>query len=154
MKLRQQHHLLFLTYLLATASASHLRRRAKNSTTNVDLDIPPVNVTNSTLSSLETAMDEVKSELTALVSSDDSQLNDADFESKMEKEEELLNEEYALGSEIDELGGEGGVADDLLEEGGWDDMVGELGGEELKDELVEIEEEIEGTWLLLFCPTW
>jgi DNA repair exonuclease SbcCD ATPase subunit len=152
MKLRQQHHFLFLTYLLTTTSASHLRRRAKNSTQNadLDLDLPPVNVTNSTLSSLETAVDEVKSELAALESSDDSQLNDDEFESKMEQEEELLNEEFALDEEIDELEDEGEAADDLVEEGGWDDdLVGELGGEELEDELEEIEEEIEGMCLLI-----
>lgn len=58
----------------------------------------------------------------------------------MEEEEELLNEELEVESEIVKEGGGEDISAVQVE----DDFVGGVGEEELEEELVEIEEEIEG----------
>jgi hypothetical protein len=97
-------------------------------------------------------MSEIQSELATLEYSDDANLTDEEFESKMSKEEELLEEEIELGEEMDTVEGVAGYDDDDDDKTTgviWDDLLGEMGADNLEEELVEVEQDIEGAFHLL-----
>ena len=149
--------------MTAAAAHSYLRAAQENLT-----------LANATLSELEADLSEIETEISALQNTDDAALDDAVFEAKMEREEDLIEEEITVAADIEELEGENGVVEDMdeilegdikailedddtavgsaslgrgeddYEEEFSDDIMGGLDGDGLEEELLEVKNEIKG----------
>eukprot|EP00956_Cyclotella_meneghiniana_P001244 scaffold1359_cov76-Cyclotella_meneghiniana.AAC.8 len=147
--------------MTAAAAHSYLRAAQENLT-----------LANATLSELEADLSEIETEISALQNTDDAALDDAVFEAKMEREEDLIEEEITVAADIEELEGENGVVEDMdeildgdikailedddtavgsaslgrgeddYEEEFSDDLMGGLDGDGLEEELLEVKNEI------------
>lgn len=160
---------LSLLSLSPPITAAHYLRAAQENLT----------LANETLSDLEADLSEIETEISTLEYTDDATLDDADFEAKMEREEDLIEEEITVAANIEELESENGVVEDMDEilEGdikaileddavgdiaslgtgdedddpkvlAEDDLMGGLNGDGLKEELLEVEDEIQGEFPL------